>query len=99
MNFLLEAQTGNPLAAFAPLIIIFVIFYVLFIMPQRKEQKKRQAMLQDLKVGDKVITNGGLYGVITDVKDESLILKIADNTKVEVGRFAIMQVIDKRSSQ
>jgi len=101
MNFLLEAQPQdqNILLGLAPLIIIAVLFYVLFIMPQRKEQKNREAMIQALKPGDKVITSGGLHGTVTDLKEETLILKIADSTKVELSKFAVIKALDKESSR
>ncbi len=101
MNFLLEAQPQdqNILLGLVPLIIIAVLFYVLFIMPQRKEQKNREAMIQALKPGDKVITSGGLHGTVTDLKEETLILKIADSTKVELSKFAVIKALDKESSR
>ncbi len=97
MNFLLQAEASevSPIIGFAPFIIIMVLFYLFFIMPQRKEQKKREAMINSLKTGDRVVTSGGLHGVITDLKDNSVILKIADNTRVEISKIAIMQVLDK----
>lgn len=78
------------LEGFVPLIIIFAIFYFLIIMPQRKKEKQHQEMLRNLKRGDEVITNGGLHGAVTDTKgDDILVLKVADNVRVEVSRSAI----------
>ena len=77
------------LAQFLPLIIIFVIFYLLIIRPQRVKERKHQQMLQELKKGDQVVTNGGLHGTIVGVQDDIVVLRIAENVKVEVSRSAI----------
>lgn len=74
---------------FAPIIIIGIIFYLLIFMPMRKKQKKLDEMISRLKNGDKVITNAGIYGVVAGVKDKTLILKIADQVKVEIAKSAI----------
>jgi preprotein translocase subunit YajC len=78
----------------APLLMmvaIFGIFYVLLIMPQQRRQKKWQAMLKEIKPGDKVITSGGLSGTIMSAKDDTLILRVPpDNIKLEVARSSIV---------
>ena len=97
MQYILAVQTGGGgmgWLGIAPLIFIFAIFYFLLILPQQRRQKKWQAMLGELKAGDKVVTTGGLRGVIFSVKDDALILRIApDNIKLEVTRQAIASVI------
>ena len=75
--------------AFLPLVVIMVIFYLLLILPAQRRQKKTQAMLNALKTGDKVITTGGLYGVIVGVEDDAVQLRIAEQVKVKVARSAI----------
>ncbi|HEY3929733.1 MAG TPA: preprotein translocase subunit YajC [Candidatus Koribacter sp.] len=76
------------------MVAIFAIFYFLLIMPQQRRQKKWQKMLGELKAGDKIITTGGLRGVIFSVKDDALIIRVApDNLKLEVTRQAIASVI------
>ncbi len=87
---------GNPLTMFIPIIMVFIVFYLLLIRPQQKKQKDHQALLSSLSKGDKVITNGGLYGTISDSKEHVVILKIAENIKVEVVKSAIATVIDKK---
>jgi preprotein translocase subunit YajC len=78
---------------FAPLIFIFAIFYFLLIMPQQRKQKKWQAMLNDLKNGDKVVTTGGLRGTIVSLKDDAVQLRVPpDNLRLEVTRASIASV-------
>lgn len=77
---------GNPIAAFLPLILMFAIFYFLLIRPQQKKAKQQKEMLQNLKVGDYVLTGGGMYGTITKVKDDVLTVELADNLTVKVNR-------------
>ena len=81
---------GGGLMGFLPLVIIFVIFYFLLIRPQQKRAKEQKAMLDNLKKGDKVITSGGEYGVIEEVKGNTIILKIAENVKVKYGKAYIV---------
>ena len=76
---------------FAPLIFIFAIFYFLLIMPQQRRQKKWQAMLTQIKSGDKVITSGGITGTVMSVKDDALVLRLPpDNIKIEVTRASVV---------
>jgi preprotein translocase subunit YajC len=84
----------------APFLIIGVIFYLLLIRPMQTRQKKLNAMITALKNGDKVITNSGIYGVVAGVKDNTLILKIADQVKIEIAKNAIagMQSSQESSS-
>jgi preprotein translocase subunit YajC len=81
--------SDNPLLAFAPMLIIFAIFYFLLVMPMRKRQKTLQQTIEALKKGDRVLTTGGLYGEVVSVEPTSLIVKIADNVKVRVAKTAI----------
>lgn len=82
----------QQLQAFLPLILMFAILYFLLIRPQQKQQKKRKEMLGALKVGDKVITIGGIYGTITNVKEDRVFLQIAENVEIKVLRSAIGQM-------
>lgn len=75
--------------AFLPLVIIMVIFYVLLILPAQRRQKKTQEMIGALKNGDKVVTNGGLFGTIVGIEGDAVQLRIADQVKVKVLRSAI----------
>ncbi len=80
---------ANPILQFAPLLVIFALFYVLLILPMRKRQKAVQQLIENLKKGDRVITNGGLYGEVAAVIGAAVLLKIADNVKVKVAKSAI----------
>ena len=75
-----------------PLVLMFGIMYLLVILPQQRQRKKMQQMLGALKNGDKVVTNGGIYGTINGIDGETVILKIADQVKIRVARAAISQV-------
>ena len=77
------------LIQFAPIIIIGIVFYLLIFMPMRKRQKKVESMISALRNGDKVITNSGIYGVVAGVKEKTLILKIADQVKIEIAKNAV----------
>jgi preprotein translocase subunit YajC len=78
--------------SFLPLVAIIGIFYFLILRPQNKKQKETQKMLSTLKKGDRVITIGGIHGVIQSVKESTVIVKIDENTKVEFNRGAISSV-------
>ncbi len=84
-----EGGSTSPLIQFLPFIFVFAIFYFLLIAPMRKRQKALAAMIAGLQKGDKVVTNGGLYGEIAAVQDDLVILKLADNIKVRVAKSAI----------
>jgi preprotein translocase subunit YajC len=91
MVFTLFAQGApNGLMTFIPLILIMVIFYFLLILPAQRRQKKTQQMLQALKNGDKVITNGGIYGTIVGLEDDTVQLRVADQVKIKLSRSAIV---------
>jgi preprotein translocase subunit YajC len=83
---------GGGLMGFLPLILIFVIFYFLLIRPQQKRAKEHKALLENLKKGDKVVTTGGIYGVIEDVRPNTVTVKIAENVKVKFGKAYIAAV-------
>ncbi len=85
------AQGIGGSAPILMMVAIFAIFYVLLIMPQQRKQKKWQAMLQQIKPGDRVITSGGLTGAIMSVKEDAVILRVPpDNIKIEVARSSIV---------
>ncbi|MEJ2580945.1 MAG: preprotein translocase subunit YajC [Acidobacteriota bacterium] len=69
--------------------LIFGVFYFLVIMPAKKQQKQKDAMVAALKKGDKIVTSGGIYGTVAAVEDQSVLLKIAENTKIRISKSAI----------
>jgi preprotein translocase subunit YajC len=80
----------NPLIQLIPFALVLAIFYFIILLPMKKRQKKVQEFLSALKVGDQVVTSGGIYGSITKVNDESVQLQIAQNVRVEIARNAIV---------
>ncbi|MFY9676321.1 MAG: preprotein translocase subunit YajC [Terriglobales bacterium] len=89
----LQLPGGGGLLGLAPLLFIFAIFYFLLIMPQQRKQKKWQAMLSQLKTGDKIVTSGGLKGTIIGLKDDAITLRVPpDNLKLEVSRGSVVSV-------
>ncbi|HXN96045.1 MAG TPA: preprotein translocase subunit YajC [Candidatus Acidoferrales bacterium] len=92
---LLQATGGGGFGGFLiPLGLMFAIMYFMVIMPQQRQRKKVQAMLAELKSGDKVITNGGIYGTVNGIDGDSVILKISaePQVKIRIARAAIAQV-------
>jgi len=86
---------AQSLITFLPMVLIFVAMYFLMIAPQRKKQKEHQKMLESLDSGDQIITAGGIYGEITNKKDDRFVVRIADNTKIEIGKSFITTVVKK----
>lgn len=80
----------SPLVQLLPFALILGIFYLVILLPMRRRQKKVQEFLDALKVGDKVVTSGGLYGVVTKLGERALQIQIADRVRVEVSRSAIV---------
>src|ERR1700737_1760725 len=98
--FLAQAQPAAPGGAggglggfFIPMILIFVMMYFVMIRPQKKRQQEQQRLIASLKTGDKVVTNAGIHGLIANVKETTLMLKVADNVKIEVEKSAITNVL------
>ncbi|HEX2954633.1 MAG TPA: preprotein translocase subunit YajC [Bacillota bacterium] len=85
-------NAAQGLGTFLPIILMFGILWIFMIMPQRKQQKARQAMLAGLKKGDKVITAGGIHGEITELDEEEAKVRIADKVEIRVNRAAISKV-------
>ena len=90
ISLLVQAQSpGGMLGGLLPIILILVIFYFLLILPAQRRQKKTREMLQALKAGDKIITNGGIYGTIVGIDGDTVQLRIAEQIKIKVARSAI----------
>ncbi|HSW35201.1 MAG TPA: preprotein translocase subunit YajC [Candidatus Limnocylindrales bacterium] len=84
----------DALGPFLPLILLFAVFYFLLIRPQQKQQKQRQEMLKNLKKGDRVLTIGGVYGLIKEIDDKTIMLRVAENVNLKVARAAVDRVVE-----
>ncbi|MEM8996013.1 MAG: preprotein translocase subunit YajC [Acidobacteriota bacterium] len=85
----LATSQPSPLVQFVPMILIFLVFYVIWFLPLKKKQKALDEVLANLTKGDKVVTNGGLYGKVIKAEGEIVVLELADNVRVRVTRRAI----------
>lgn len=92
-------QAQSPLPTLLFFGLMFAAMYFLMIAPQRKKQKEHEKMLAALQTGDEIVTTGGMYGQITNVKDDRFVLRIADNTKVEVGKGFVHAVVRKAGEE
>jgi preprotein translocase subunit YajC len=98
--FLAQAQPAAPASGpgggigfFIPFIFIFVIMYFVMIRPQKKRQQQQQSLISSLKTGDRVVTNAGIHGLIANVKETTVIVKVADNVKIEMEKSAVTNVL------
>lgn len=91
------AAQPSPLSTIVPFFFIAVIFYFLIIRPQQKRAKEHAALVSGLKVGDSIVTNSGIHGVISSIRDTTFMVKIADNVKVEIDKAAIAKVESAKS--
>jgi len=97
--FLAQAQPGpnqgpaGGIGFFVPLVLIFIIMYFVMLRPQKKRQQEQQKLIAGLKTGDRVVTNAGIHGLISNVKETTVMLKVADNVKIEMEKSAITNVL------
>ena len=109
MSLFLTAQQGAPaqgagggansMFAFLPMVAVFVIFYLLIIMPQRKKQKKHMEMVNNLKPGDRIITTGGIFGTIMGVQPDRIELKVSANVKIDITKSAVGAILGAEKSE
>jgi preprotein translocase subunit YajC len=101
-QFLAQAQSAAPAPAsgpaggigfFVPFIFLFIIMYFVLFRPQKKRQQEQQRLVASLKTGDRVVTNAGIHGLIANVKETTVMLKVADNVKIEMEKSAITNVL------
>ncbi len=102
--FLAQAQPAAPAPGpgggfgfFVPFIFIFVIMYFVLFRPQKKRQQEQQRLIASLKTGDRVVTNAGIHGLIANVKETTVIVKVADNVKIEMEKSAVTNVLKSES--
>lgn len=84
-----NAPAGGGAIAILPFALVLLIFYFLMYRPMRKRQKALEAMVASLKNGDKVITSGGIYGTVAGIRDNTITLKVSEQTKIEVAKSAV----------
>ena len=80
---------GNPIIGLLPIILIFVVLYFLMILPQQRRQKKHLEMIANLKKGDRIVTSSGIFGIITNIKEHSFMVKIAEGVEIELDKGSI----------
>ena len=89
LAFILQGSMGGLLGGLMPFLLIFGVFYFLIIVPQRRRQKALQDMISALKPGDKIITGGGIYATVKQVKEKSLLVMSADKSILEISRSSV----------
>ncbi len=91
--------TGQTLMGLLPMVLLIAGFYFLFIRPQMKKQKEERQMRAAIKTGDDVVTTGGIFGTVTNVKEDRFVLRIAEHTKIEITKDAIGAVLKKSGEE
>ena len=87
-----DGMTGL-VSSLLPFLLIILVFYFLILRPQQKRQKEKQKLLDSIKKGDKVVISGGIHGMVEGIEDKTVLVKIAENTKVKVDRSAISAIL------
>ena len=90
---------GQGITQLIFLILIFVIFWALLIWPQMRRQKQHKKMIESLQKGDKIITIGGIYGIVTHIGENTVIIKVDENTKLEINKNAIAGIVERKSKE
>ncbi len=93
-----QPQGGMPAVMIIGYLLLFAAMYFFMIAPQRKKQKEHEKMLKSLESGDEIVTSGGIFGTITNVKEDRFVVRIADNTKIEIGKAFVTQVLNKQAA-
>jgi len=88
-----SGASGGDLLSLAPMLIIFVLFYFMLIRPQMKQAKQQKSMIEALKAGDEVVTNGGVLGKISKVGDNFISIEIATNTVINIQKHAVQTLL------
>ena len=91
------ASPGSGLLGLLPFVFIFVIMYYVMLRPQMRRQKEQTRLVSALKTGDRVVTSSGIHGLISNVKDTTVIVKVADNVKLEMEKTAVTNVLKSES--
>lgn len=94
-----QAQPPSAWVQILPMVLLFGAMYFFMIAPQRKKQKEHEKMLKSLESGDEVVTTGGIFGTITNVKEDRFVIRVSDNTKIEVGKAFVQTVLKKTGAE
>ncbi len=89
------AAQPSAFASFIPIIAIFLIFYFLVIRPQQKQTAEQKKMLESLKKGDRLLTNGGIYATVAAIQGDDLVVKIAEGVKITISRASVSKLLNK----
>ena len=90
-----EGGGGSPFGMLIPIVGMLLIFYLLLIRPQQKRQKETRRTIESLRKGDRIVTSSGLYGTLVGIKDNMVVVKIAENVKVEMLKSAVTGLVEK----
>ena len=88
---MLQSPDQSPVPSFVFLLLIIVVFYFFMIRPQMKKQKDLKTYREGLSKGDKIVTTGGIYGKVTDIKDQTITMEIADNVRIKIDKNAVLK--------
>ena len=99
MNFILLNTAQGGMGSILMIVALFVVFYFFMIRPQQKQQKKLKAMREALKKGDKVVTNGGIYGTVAEIKEKTLLIEIDSNVKIKVDKNSVVKDFSEAQQQ
>lgn len=103
-DFFAQAPAPAPQGGMSGVVIfgyllLFAAMYFFMIAPQRRKQKEHEKMMASLVSGDEIVTNGGIYGTITNVKEDRFVVRIADNTKIELGKAFVQAVVKRQAAE
>ncbi len=90
------AAAPNPVTMLVPFAVMFLIFYVLVFRPQRKARKEHEHMIKTLKKNDEIVTTGGLFGTVVNVKSDAITLRISENVRVDIEPTAVARLVKPR---
>jgi len=104
LNYILMAQPAegteaNPLMSFLPLVLIIVVFYFFMIRPQMKRQKELRKFRESIQKGDNVVTTGGIYGKVAEIKDTTILLQVDEGVKLKVDKSAVVKDMNDVAAQ
>ncbi len=92
-------EAPNPIVQFLPIIVIIAIFYFMILRPQKKKQKAREALVNQMEKGDKVVTSSGIHGTVAQVEDTTVLVQVSDTTKIRFEKSAVNTVTTKNAAK